>query len=272
MRKSTRRPAARKYISKRKAVRRAKKSNFVKAVKQVISSTEEDKMAYFNSGDNLISFNSGISGASDMQQVIPNISQGTADNARIGDQIRCKKLNIKGYARLYPKVQSGTFVNEPKLSNVMVRMMILSVKSLPSYPAAVNQPGYLSSLLKKGGTTTSFTGTLSDIQAPINSDVFTTHYDKNFYLTQDYAFLATTGSAVSGPVGIDIKNTIKFFNINLKCKDRVLKYDTVNGGILPINLGYFLVLGYAYLDGSSPDSLLTQVGLQYVSTMTYEDA
>lgn len=97
---------SRSYISKRKAVRKQKKSNFTRAVKKVISTIAEDKMAYFNFSptDTLTLFNSGISGAADMCQVIPNISQGTGDSNRLGDQIRIKNLNIKGYIRLTPKV------------------------------------------------------------------------------------------------------------------------------------------------------------------------
>lgn len=266
-------PRARKYSTKRKAIRTAKKSNFTRAVKKVISSIAEDKQAYFNFSptDTLVMFNSGISGAADMCQVIPNISQGTGDANRLGDQIRVKGLNIRGYIRLTPKVQSGTFANEPKISNVMCRLMVVSVKSLQSYPAAINQPGYLTSLLKKGNTTVAYTGLLSDNFCPLNSDVFTTHYDNTFYLTQDYDLLSTTGTYVNSPVGISTKDTIKFFNINLKCKDKIVKYDSVNGGIQPTNLGYFLIMGYTYLDGSNPDTLNTQVGMEYISTMRFED-
>lgn len=261
------------YVSKRKAIRGARKSNFTKAVKKVISSISEDKMAYFNfnPSDVLTMFNSGISGAADMCQVIPNVAQGTGDNNRVGDQIKVKNLNIRGYLRLTPKVQSGTFANEPKISNVMCRLMVVSLKSLQSYSAAILQPGYLSTLLKKGGTTVGYTGLLSDNFAPINSDVFTSHYDKTFYLTQDYDLLSTTATYVNSPTGISTKDTIKFFNINLKCKDKVAKYDTINGGIQPQNLGYFLLMGYTYLDGSNPDTLTTQVGMEYITTMRFED-
>lgn len=226
---------SRAYISKRKAVRKQKKSNFTRAVKKVISTIAEDKMAYFNftPTDTLTLFNSGISGAADMCQVIPNISQGTGDSNRLGDQIRVKNLNIKGYVRLSPKVQSSSFTNEPKISNVMVRLMVVSLKSLSSYPAAVNQPGYLTSLLKKGASTVAYTGLLSDNFCPINSEVFTTHHDQTFYLTQDYVFQPTTTAGLTGPTNVSIKDTIKFFNINLKCKDRIVKYDSVNGGIQP---------------------------------------
>lgn len=153
----------------------------------------------------------------------------------------------------------------------MVRLMVVSLKSLASYPAALNQPGYLTSLLKKGASTVAYTGLLSDNFCPINSDVFTTHHDQTFYLTQDYDFLSTTAAYVNSPVAISTKDTIKFFNINLKCKDRIVKYDTVNGGIQPTNLGYFLLMGYTYLDGSNPDVVNTQVGMEYITTMRFED-
>lgn len=260
---------------KSKRVNKPKMEKKIKAIVQKeLNKDVEDKMAYFNPGDSLISFNSGISSASDMLQIIPNISNGNTDNSRIGDQLTAKRLKISGHIRLYPKTQTGTVSNEPKLSNVVCRLMVLSVKSNPSYPSATLQPGILSSLLKKGGTTTAFTGVLSDIHAPINTDIFTCHYDTNFYLSQDYVFVpsSTGGTYTNSAVAVDVKDSIRFFNINLKVKNKVLKYDSVNGGILPTNYGAFMVLGYSYLDGSSPDSLNTQVGMQYISTLNFEDA
>lgn len=268
-----------KIRSTKKSVKATKKTkaskptgSFKKKVLKVIHEQAESKQAYFNSGDSLIAFNSGISTASDMQQLVPNVSQGTSDNARIGDQLRSQSLNVRGFIRLYPKTQTGTLSNEPKLSNVACRVMILSMKIASNFDLAKNQANQLSSLLRKGGTTTAFTGVLSDLNAPINTEQFTVHHDSVHYLTQDYVFLPTTATYQNSAVAIDLKDSIKFFSINIKCKNKVFKYDNVaSGGILPTNFAPFLVLGYSYLSGDSPDSLNTQVGLQYITTLNYED-
>lgn len=248
------------------------RSNFVRSVKQIVSSLAETKQAYHNSGNSLTFFNSGIDNAGDMLQVIPNIAQSTADNGRIGDQIRSKNLNIRGYIKLNINAASGTAGDSTTLPNVIARLMVVSIKSRANYTDAAAGVGFLATLLKKGGTTVGFTGLLSDINAPINTDVFTVHADRKFYLNQSYVN-AIGASVPSQYLAQDIKNTVKFFNINVKCKNRLLKYDEdVSSGLLPTNFGPMLLLGYSYLDGSSPDTLSTNLGLQYITTMNYEDA
>lgn len=241
-------------------------------VQALIHADTEDKQLFLSSGNTLVSFNSGISGASDMLQVIPNQTKGTNSGDRIGDVINVNKYTISGYVRLGLKTQSGTFFNEPKLSNVICRLFVLSMKSNVSYNAAIGQPGILTSLLKKGLTTSSFTGVLSDVMAPVNTDVFTVHHDQSFYLTQDYNFLPTTGTYANSSVAIDVRDSIKFFKIKMKTKSKKWRYDSVNGEVLPMNYGPFMCLGYAYLDGSAPDSLSTQVQMFYQAEVLYEDA
>lgn len=252
----------------KKAVRKARVTNFNRKVKMVLSSLAEDKQAFLTTGNSLSKFNSGIDSVGDLIQVLPGISQGVAENQRIGNQIRAKNLNIKGYLKL----DVNDINDSTKLPNIVARMMVVTMKTAPCFTEAQGQAPKVGTLLKKGGTTTAFSGILSDIYAPINRDVFTVHYDQKFYLNQSYVN-ATGPSPPSTIISQDVSKTVKFFNINIKCKNRVLKYDEdVAGDILPSNFGPFLLLGYSYLDGSSPDVLSTPLGLQFDSTFNYEDA
>lgn len=266
--RATAKPKARKYITARKAVRKARKNNFVRAVKAVISANAESKHAYTTSGNVLTYFNSGINSSGDMLQVLPNISQGIGDNQRIGDQIKGQKLTVSGYVRL--NYNSETLESQPR-SAVLCRMMILSLKYrngvyADAIAAATNA---LPALLKKGGTTSAFTGNLSDINAMVNTDLFTVHHDRKFYLTQSY--LVQPGTAGQSTMASDVRNAIRFFRINVPCK-KVLKYDSAAAsGLQPINFAPFLVLGYSYLDASAPDVLGTEVSMQYNTDFTYED-
>lgn len=256
-----------KYITARKAIRNAKKINFKKAVRSVISENAETKHAYTSSGNALTYFNSGINSSGDMLQVLPNIASGTADNQRIGDQLKGQKLNISGYVRL--NYNSENLESQPR-SAVLCRMMVLSMKNRNGiYADAIGASANLSALLKKGGTTSNFSGNLSDINAKINTDFFTVHHDSKFYLTQSY--LVQPATAGLSTMSNDIKNAIKFFNIRIPCK-KLLKYDsTAASGLQPVNWAPFLVLGYSYLDGSTPDVVGTEVAMQYNSDFTYED-
>lgn len=240
----------------------------VKIIRKVVGQEAETKQAYSQTGTTLLKFNSGITAVGDMIQILPNIAQGVAENQRIGNQIRAKSLKVKGFVKLdlndLPDVSS--------LPNVIVRMMIVSMKTCPSFGDAQGQAPKLGTLLKKGGTTSAFEGYLQDIYAPINTDVFTVHSDKRFYLSQ--SFLNAQGTLPpSNYVAQDISKTVKFFNINVKCKNKLLKYDEdVNADVGPSNFAPFLLLGYAFLDGSSPDIVSTRVGLNIDTIFNYEDA
>lgn len=248
--------------------KRRPRGNFVRKVKAVISSLTEDKQAYTTTSNaSMIMFNSGIDNTADIQALVPAIAQSTADNGRIGDQIRGKKLTVSGYVKL----NINDVADSTKLPNVAVRMMIVSYKNRPSYDQVTASAAPLATLLKKGGTTVGFTGVLSDLHAPINRDVFTVHHDKKFYLRQDY-INAIGASVPSQYISQDVSNTVKFFKLNVPCK-KIMKYDEdVASGSWPVNYCPFLILGYTYLDGSSPDVVATNVGLSYDSIFTYEDA
>lgn len=252
-------------IMKRKTVYR-KKNRLTKLIKSVIHKQAETKQAYTTTGSSLIKFNGGVDNTGDMIQIMPNITNGTADNARIGDQLRAQSLNIKGYVKLD--------VNELALNqampNVIVRLMIVSLKTKPNYTEATSSATPLAGLLKKGGTTSNFTGALQDIYAPINTDLWTVHSDRKIYLTQSY--VQQFGGGTTQLFASDVSKTVKFFNINVKCKNKLLKYDAnISSGLLPTNFGPMLLLGYSFLNGSSPDSILTRVGLQFDSVFNYED-
>lgn len=256
---------------KSKAIRPSK--IFTKKVKKIISGVAETKQAHYNYGNTLTNFNSGISGTLDMLQVIPNIDKGDDDNQRSGDQITAKTLTISGHIKLYPPTQvSGTYPNQPKISNITCRLMILSMKKAGSYDMATAANGNLTSLLRKGGTNTAFTGVISDLYSPINRELFTVHEDRLINLSQSYVFYPQATAQTSSCVAIDEKDSVRFFKKSLKIRNKIFRYDpTTSGGILPTNYGPFLVMGYVYTDGSGADTLNTQIGMTYISTLNYED-
>lgn len=258
-------PAKRAYRPRRKTAPRAK-GQFKKKVLSVINSVAEDKHLYTSSSETtLINFNSGINSIGDMLQIFPNQSEGDAENNRDGDEIRLKSFNVKGYLRVTPIL---TGVPGNNILQVGIRMMVLSLKKSSSWDLVTSSPTPLLSLLRTGGTTKGFTGVISDLFAPVNTDLYTCHYNKVHYCNQTYS---NRDTAV-GYFETDIKNQIKFFNINLKVKDKKLLYDDdTNSGVLPTNYAPFLVMGYSYLNGGSPDTVSTNVGLHYQSHVTFQD-
>jgi len=210
-----RKPAAKKPIS------------FDKKVLAVIHKQTEDKECYISNNEStLISFNSAISGTGDILQIIPNMVNGTSINERVGDKVVLKSHNIYGYFRVVPNTVAANF----KFGNVAVRQLVLSLKSISNYDAVVADPSLankLLGLLRKGGTTVQFQGLISDVMADINREVFTVHYDKVYHIKSDYNMTA---------IGATTQDTLRMFNINMKVKNKQLKYsDDMSAGVLPTN-------------------------------------
>ncbi len=261
-RKSTRKYSGKSLV--KKAVRSARSKIFRKKVLSVIRSQAETKQAYMEK--DWTDFNSAISNPGDCMRIIPYINQGTGDNARIGDQIRAQSINIRGILQLVPQTNVNTYDNR----KIAVRMMIVTPKSFPNWAqAGFNTATWMPYLLKTGGTTTSFNGSVHHLYAPINSDAFVCHYNKVIFLQQS-AIFQSTGSGVTS---VDQSGLTYFFKHNLKVKNKLLKYDSnVDTGLTPTNYGPVLVLGYALTDPSaSPDTLTTRVRWHHCVTMNFED-
>lgn len=242
------------------------KRNFVKAVKKVIDKVAEDKQAYYNtSTDSLITFNSGITSAGDVLQVIPSITRGTAPNERIGDKISAKYLKLSGYVRYTPTVN----LDDIGRGNIAVRIIVATPKYRLNFPDNQTTTA-INSLLKKGGTTTAFTGVLTDLYAPINTDMWTVHANRVMYITQPI-WTSSGPSPPSNRTTTEYENIIKFFKINIKMK-KTLMYDSgVNFGLSPINAAPVFMLGYVYLNGASPDVANTFVSCHYSTDFRYQD-
>lgn len=253
--------APRRY-GRKKVVPSARLSKpMVKAVQKLIHKNTESKQAFHERV--LTSYNSGINVTADATRVLPSIAQGITDYQRIGDQIKAQSLTVKGAIIYNPSTgQYGTYAN----ARLGVRMMIVQPRKFSNLDdVQTDVPNWSSYLLKKGGTTTAFTGVLSDLWAPINSDGIIKYYDKLFYLDAPYQTTAV-GSVTMG-------NSTKFFNINLKLRNKILKYDaSVSGALQPTNYAPVLIIGYAHMDGSAADVLTTAIQMTYDTVFTYEDA
>lgn len=253
----------RKYIKRRryrKGVKRTRKS-FKKAVQRVIDKNVETKHAFTTLDPT--QFNSGISGGGDIRQVLPNITTGTADNARIGDQIRLKSMTIKGSVIWNPVVNNfGTYAS----ARLYVRMFIVAPKYYSTTAAVQNNTGWLDLLLKKGGTTSGFTGVMSDLWAPVNTDAVTKYYDKVVRLEGIY------GNNTSNLI---LSGGDKFFSKTFRFRGagKLLKYDSaVSSGLQPTNFAPVFLLGYVYANNSSPTTLTTDVACQWDCNFNYQDA
>jgi len=249
--KTTRRPL-RKYSKK-------PRKNLVSIIQKVINKNLEDKQAYKSVVD--VNYNSGINSQTDLNSIVPNISNGTNDHARVGDQVRGKSLVVSGHI-----LANLTFSNYSSC-RIGVRMMVVSPKGYSGYDPAYNSATtWLAYLLKKGGAVSGFTGAVSDYYAPINRDAITCYYDRKFFVRSPYAPLNLNGD-------MNTVGATKFFKFKIPMRNKLLKYDiNVNSGLTPTHFNPFLIIGYCHLDNSTPDTLDAQINLNFTSLMVYQDA
>lgn len=260
-----------KYQRKR-GVRRARRGNkkpskFLKrTIQSIVSKNIEDKLAYRTTGDSLVYFNSGINSSGDVLQVLPDIGNGTGENNRIGDQIRAKYMVIRGYLQM----AINTSYNDIATKRLGVRLLVVASKKVMPYPDLASQAG--SALLEKGGVVSTFAGNISDLYAPINKEAYTVYYDKIHYLSQSYIREQIGSSTPTQLVSVDVSKGIKFFTIKIPLRGKKLLYDSGTSTVVPTNWSCGLMCGYAHLDGSSPDTVSTQVGVCYDVDFRFEDA
>lgn len=252
--------------STRKGGKVSMRTNFARKVSaictKVIRQDVETKVAYHTQTPT--DFNSGITSAADVLRCIPNINKGDDENQRSGAELTPLSLNIRGIVQLLPQAPS----QPAAYCKIAARMMLVSPKGYPNWASAnTSTANWLPYIIKKGAVATQFTGAIDDLFAPANTDIITVHRQRYFYMSQGWSAGGVNGY-------MDQHNLVKFFQLNVKFgKGRKFLYDAnVDGGLTPTNAGYFLVIGYCFVDGSSPDTLSTRLRLQYDSTLKYEDA
>lgn len=232
-----------------------------KMIKKEIHKNAEDKQCYLT--NSLNPYNGVITSADVIATMfpMPNMAQGTADDDRIGEKVKAKRFNIKGHF-----LTTISFASNSTYMRLGVRFMIVQPKTFGSQADIIaNSTTWLAGLLQKGGTTSSFSGLIQDLYAPINTDLITVYHDKLYYIQTPYY-----QTAVGELTGINI---CKFFNINLKVKGKTLKYDAnVGSDLLPVDYNPVMLIGYSKLDGGAADTVNTAISLASVSTLTYEDS
>ena len=239
----------------------------VKIIKQVVTGAAEKKICFYSSPATGTNFDSPINLNSDCQIVFPdNVQQGTGEGERIGNRIKLDNINIKGHFSIFPNLSyTSNFA-----CRVGVRMMIVTPHLFPTYPQAfANNFLWQQYLLQRGNNAQGFAGNIEDLYLPINRDMCSVQYDKVTYVTQS-AILSTAAVGQVNPLVTEWSGLTKFFNINVKCKNKIVKYES-NGLIAGSNYGPVLLIGYAFLDGSTPDVLTSRLTLWRVNTCHYTD-
>lgn len=238
--------------------RPARLSNPVKAaVSRLISRKAETKHASATL-ENLTGHNSAI-GSADAVCIVPTISQGTDDFNRIGDRISTVAMYVKGRIGLTYNDQAN---NRP----ISVRVMVVSQRTVrdASFLSAWTPNLLLSANDAASGLLdVAYDGTARNAMYPVNKNMFQVHYKR------DFTMYPSQGNAAG--VGVESENkTLIKWGAKIKVPKTLMYYNS--SATSPQNYAPFLLIGYCYADGSSPDVTTLRVTSTTVSTLYFKDA
>lgn len=262
--KRSRAPKGKKAVI-RKALRNNASKNIARVVKKVLARKAETKQAWSDTFN--FTVNEPINANSDVKFILPNITQGTDEAARIGNSIYAKALYIKGHVMIQQPYGGSTSLLQYASSygRVCARVFCLTYRPQPSQVPASS--GMYNNLLQKGATTGPWTGAISDLYSQVNQELYTVHYDKKFYLQMDS--VNTIGTESAGfTVSVDGRDSLKFFSFKIPY-NKVFKYP--DGGLQPVNANPFIVIGWCKMNGAAIDADNQLLTAQAVSNFYYTD-
>ena len=199
--------------------------------------------------------------------VIPDVATGDTRTDRLGAQVKLTRLSIRGKIDI-PADDNPPLVNGDR-AQIYVRLMVLSCKKFRQIQEVRSNwnAGQLlnDQFFKTGDAGQAPSGQYIDMLRHINSDAFTTHYDRVFKMDRNNGYFpdptSTSGAATQRPVSRD-------FRINLKVKNKVLKYED-HTVVQPDNYQPFVCYLFAYSNGSAPSTADVPF-IEYLSTMYFK--
>lgn len=249
----------RKYLRKSKRTKRV--SNRIKRyVKKIIHSTVENKELIRYSTNEAIT--QIIATSPNGVPLIPQIPQGTGDNQRVGNQVRCVKGVINGRINILP--YSATL--NPLSTPVLVKMWFVKSLSINGQVGMTSLPW--NNFFRGNGASLPFQGTMLDYFLPVNGDYWKVFATKTFKIGAGYASstgpVGTAGYFDNSPMSVPFS-----FNFGRYLKKQ-LKFDDNTAVQYPTNDNFYVALQVQYADGSTTG--LTPAEWHYVIDFKYEDA
>jgi len=289
---------AKKSMKKKKGPRRRARvpkasKALTKVINRVINRKAETKQAMFYGNPNTFpqdgSFaNRGFSVqnqfitnvAGDMKWLLPNVTVGTGDYQRIGDQITPMSLRINGLLKVSLANLTGPFPTD-----IIAVCYILTHKTLKSYQALTPCPPVppattpvggadLTTLLKNGeNATTGFTGNWWAKSQPIADQYYNV-------LAKKVVRLRYAGLYTSGGQSVSIANSHDYqadWSVTLTQKHMPAHLKYPEGSFTgvyansPTNFAPFMCVGYYVADGANSATPAAILESTYVSRLTFKD-
>lgn len=203
-----------------------------------------------------------------LMKIIPDVPQGDERDERDGAKIRLQNISGTFYAHIPASLTPNTQTEAAAFPGIQCRLLILSCKQVQAFEQFRDNwnAGQLfgRQFLKKGSEPTGFQGDLWSIRWPVNTQLFTKHYDKMFTLKRGY----TRGDTSSGALQVPEVAVTKRFRI--KCRNKILQYNDPSNDE-HTNWSLFGVLLYCYNVGTQTDATPGPVYGNCFTRMTWKD-
>lgn len=181
----------------------------------------------------------------DLMRLFPSIEQGDNREQRIGSKIKLTNIHCKFFFHIPPLTDPTASAN----AGIACRLLVLSPKQFTKWTEFVNEWGGNGAnlgrkYLRNGEAQTYFQGDLHSLEFPVNTALFTTHYDRRFTLQRGLL----VGDDSAGLARM--QETSRTINLNLKVKNKVVQY--ADSGIsVASNYSPFAILLYAPMNGAA---------------------
>lgn len=271
----------RKYRRRPRIGRKARKTNYRKksllksrpfkvAVKRVINRYAENKFWQKQPVQNY-TLPAAITGPTSATSVnpycvnlLPEISQGTGNSGRIGNQISIVKNTIKGYINLLPYDATTNL----GLAPVAVKIYIFSVKNFTQFTGDMGYANW-TQFFRVNNSDTGFYGSMLDMLQTVNTDLYTLHTTRTFQLSNNYVQVGSA-AVIRSPSGVVSQK----FSIDLTKYVKALKYDD-NSSLRPTNKSLCMAVQVCSANGVTNSYTVGQqdqlAEIHYIQECEYQD-
>jgi len=247
----------RRAFRKKQAKNPSQKSKVSKAiktyVKRAIHGNTENKLFIYQAANQTITSVASPSTPSFLS-LLPLPVQGTANNQRIGNQIKIVKAFIRGHVNLLPL----NSITNPQQAPMMVKMWLCSSKTINTTSLSSTNCG--TDFFETNGGSQGFQGNMLDMELTNNKDSWVVYKTKTFklgltaYGSQQFADNSNFNMPFYFSYGRHLRRKLKF-------------NDT---GVAPTNANMFLIFQVVNADGSS--TALNSAEYHTTLRVEYEDA
>lgn len=258
-----------------------------RAIKNIVRGQAETKMVTYYNGPvgtpssglladaAPVSQNQNISvNNTDILRLIPDVSQGPADNNRIGDTIRPVSLVGKFQVMISPISTGGAGWQNNNAYDLTVVAYCLKHVSYKTYTSLYTSNDF-SKMLKVGdGTTKSFAGKYPDSTMEVHPGYYQVLHKKKIYLRSSGYFTGGSGVGISNNNSHPLQHE---WTWNLtKHLPKTLQYPENNVTTIdvdrPLNAAPFWCVAYYNTDGTMSSQPTIWIQQQYTTILKFKDS